>query len=80
MLDQLDAALQDVGSSRDHLVSLTVLLKDIVAGREPFAATWKGWCSRLALPALTVQESYLGTEEMLVAVSAIAAVPKQQYV
>ena len=66
-----------MGSSRDHLLSMTVLLKDIEKGRQPWATVWNGWCSARHLPAMLVQESFLGTEDWLVAMSAIAAVPRQ---
>ena len=77
-LRQLEAALEAAGSSRDHLVSVTVLLKDSEVGRAPFAAAWNRFVSAHALPALTVHESFLGREELLVSVTGMAAVPSQQ--
>jgi hypothetical protein len=63
-------------SSRDYLLSVQVFMRDVVAGRKPFIAAWNGWCNRRALPALSVQESYLGEDQVLIAVAAVAAVPR----
>jgi hypothetical protein len=78
VLEQLDGVLREAGSSRGHLVSLQVLLKDVDAGLPPFAAAFKAWVSPLALPAVVPQESYLGVEDVLISVAATAAVPTRQ--
>ncbi|KAI3433421.1 hypothetical protein D9Q98_003236 [Chlorella vulgaris] len=78
VLEQLEATLRSAGSSKDHLLSVTVLLKDIEKGSQPWAAIWNRWCSPSCLPAALVQESFLGSEDRLVAVSATAALRKDQ--
>ena len=60
MLTQLEAALREAGSSKDCLLAVTVLLKDLPVGRRPWAAAWNKWANPSALPAMTLVESYLG--------------------
>lgn len=60
MLTQLETALREAGSSKDCLLAVTVLLKDLPVGRRPWAAAWNKWANPAALPAMTLLESYLG--------------------
>lgn len=78
LLAQLDATLAEVGSTREHLVSVTVLLKDIELGSRPWASVWNAWVYPGHLPAVVKMESFLGTEDQLIGLSAMAVVPTQQ--
>lgn len=60
VLTQLEAALREAGTSKDCLLAVTVLLKDLPVGRKPFAAAFNEWVDPKALPAMTLLESYLG--------------------
>ncbi|PRW58661.1 endoribonuclease L-PSP [Chlorella sorokiniana] len=79
VLTQLEAALREAGSSKDCLLAVTVLLKDLPVGRKPFAAAFNQWVDAKALPAMTLLESYLGRDEILVSVAATAAVPSTNF-
>jgi enamine deaminase RidA (YjgF/YER057c/UK114 family) len=78
VLDQLDATLAEAGSSREHLVSMTVLLKDIELGSRPWTSVWNAWVNPRHLPAMVMLETFLGTEDQLLGVSAVTVVPSQE--
>eukprot|EP00887_Chlorella_sp_A99_P005817 scaffold1.g5817.t1 len=76
-LEQLDDALRAAGSSKELLVQLTVSMKNMEEGGQAFQQAWDSWAPQHALPALTVQEAFLGVENRLVALTAVAAAAAQ---
>ncbi|GAB4822797.1 hypothetical protein N2152v2_009843 [Parachlorella kessleri] len=76
VLAELDAQLETVGSSKQHLINVTVMLREVDKGSPPFGEVWNQWVNVAALPAMFIFESYMD-REALVAVTAQAAVPPQ---
>lgn len=68
VLGQLEDALREAGTSKDHLLSVTWLLKDLPYGKDPISDVWNRWVNPRALPALTMQERSVCTcqQELLV--------------
>ena len=72
MLDKVDALLEQAGSSREHMLSATVYLRDI----KDFSAmneVWDAWVPEGCAPARACVEARLAREDLLVEVSVIAA-------
>ncbi|KAK9907439.1 hypothetical protein WJX75_003727 [Coccomyxa subellipsoidea] len=75
VLQQLDKQLKAAGTSKNHLLKATVLLKDIALGADVFNAVWEKWINPQHAPARTTFEASLIHPELLVEVDAIAALP-----
>ncbi|MCG8635767.1 MAG: RidA family protein [Desulfobacterales bacterium] len=72
MLDKVDALLEQAGSSREHMLSATVYLRDI----KDFAGmneVWDAWVPEGSAPARACVEARLAREDLLVEISVIAA-------
>lgn len=72
VLSRIDALLSEAGSSRSHLLSVTIYLKNI----DDFAAmnaVWESWISPGTAPARTTVEATLATASLLVEMTVIAA-------
>jgi enamine deaminase RidA (YjgF/YER057c/UK114 family) len=72
MLDKVDALLTQAGSSREHMLSATVYLRDI----KDFAGmneVWDAWVPEGCAPARACVEARLAREDLLVEISVIAA-------
>ncbi len=73
MLNKVDALLEQAGSSRAHMLSATVYLRDI----KDFAGmneVWDAWVPEGCAPARACVEARLAREDLLVEISVIAAV------
>jgi enamine deaminase RidA (YjgF/YER057c/UK114 family) len=72
-LARIDALLQQAGSSRQRLLSVTIYLKDI-ALFDRMNAVWQNWVDPEHLPARCTVQATLGLPELLVEFSVTAAV------
>lgn len=75
VLEKIDALLAKAGSSRNHLLSATIYLRDI----KDFAAMneiWDTWLPEGQAPARATVEARLARPDLLVEISVIAAVSK----
>jgi enamine deaminase RidA (YjgF/YER057c/UK114 family) len=71
VLRRVDALLAEVGSSRSHLLSATVYLKQM----EDFAAmntAWETWMPSGAAPARTTVQANLASPNLLIEVTVVA--------
>ncbi|MCE8015795.1 RidA family protein [Halomonas sp. MCCC 1A17488] len=75
MLAKVDALLESVGSSRQHLLSATVYLKDMSLFEE-MNHVWDAWVPEGCAPARACVEAKMASPELMVEISAIAAVKK----
>ncbi|MBJ7554667.1 RidA family protein [Marinomonas spartinae] len=72
MLDKVEALLEQAGSSKEHLLSATIYLRDM----KDFAAmndVWDAWVVQGHTPARACVEARLARPELLVEISVIAA-------
>ena len=75
MLAKVDALLESVGSSRDHILSATAYIRDM----KDFAAmneVWDAWVPEGHAPARACVEARMARPELLVEVSVVAALKK----
>ncbi|QSX40607.1 RidA family protein [Shewanella cyperi] len=72
MLEEVDALLLEAGSSREHLLSATLYLKDM-GDYDAMNAVWDAWVPRGHAPARACVEAKIAEPEYLVEVSVIAA-------
>lgn len=73
MLDKVDELLLAAGSSREHMLSVTIFLKTM----NDFAAmnaVWDAWVPKGYAPARTCVEGAMAREELLVEIAVTAAV------
>ena len=73
MLDKVDELLLEAGSSREHMLSVTIFLKTM----NDFAAmnaVWDAWVPEGHAPARTCVEGAMARNELLVEISVTAAV------
>lgn len=74
MLAKVDNLLEKVGSSREHILSATVYLRDM----KDFSAmneVWDNWVPEGYAPARACVEARLARPELLVEISVVAALP-----
>ncbi|HXZ08718.1 MAG TPA: RidA family protein, partial [Paraburkholderia sp.] len=71
-LGRIDALLEQAGSSRQQLLSVTIYLKDI-ALFDRMNAVWQDWVDPEHLPARCTVQATLGLPELLVEFSVTAA-------
>lgn len=72
-LGRIDALLEQAGSTRQDLVSVTIYLKDM-ALFDRMNAVWQDWVDPAHLPARCTVQAALGLPELLVEFSVTAAV------
>lgn len=73
MLEKVDQLLAEAGSSREHMLSATVYIKDM-ADFQAMNAVWDAWVPEGAAPARACVEAAMARPSILVEVSVIAAV------
>lgn len=73
MLGKVDALLEAAGSSREHILSATIYLKDINEHFAPMNAVWDAWVPAGFAPARACVQAALARESLLVEISVIAA-------
>ncbi|SBS34476.1 Enamine/imine deaminase [Marinomonas spartinae] len=72
MLDKVEVLLEQAGSSKEHLLSATIYLRDM----KDFAAmndVWDAWVVQGHTPARACVEARLARPELLVEISVVAA-------
>ncbi|TKB56630.1 RidA family protein [Ferrimonas aestuarii] len=72
MLDKVDVLLAEAGSSRKHILSATVYVRDMKDFAE-MNAVWDAWVPEGYAPARACVEARMARPELLVEVSVIAA-------
>ncbi|MFI8479587.1 RidA family protein [Pseudomonas sp. NPDC078700] len=73
MLAKVDALLKSVNSSREHILSATIYIKDM----SQFAAMnsiWDSWVPSGFAPARACVEASMASPELLVEISVVAAI------
>jgi enamine deaminase RidA (YjgF/YER057c/UK114 family) len=73
MLEEVDTLLAQAGSSREHLLSATLYLKDM-GDYDAMNAVWDAWVPKGHAPARACVQAAIAEPEYLVEVSVIAAV------
>lgn len=73
MLEEVDTLLAQAGSSREHLLSATIYLKDI-ADYDAMNAVWDAWVPTGHAPARACVQAAIAEPEYLVEISVVAAV------
>ena len=73
VLAKIEQLLADAGSSKDHLLSATIWLKDMT-DFEAMNAVWDEWVKDIIPPARACGESKLAHESLLVEITITAAV------
>ncbi len=78
VLKKIDDLLEKYGSSKEHLLSITIYLKDmsLFAGMNQI---WDEWVINGAEPARATVQAAMAREEILVEMSVIAAKKHQKY-
>ncbi|AAW87072.1 conserved protein [Aliivibrio fischeri ES114] len=72
MLDKVDLLLEQAGSSREHMLSATIYIKDMKDFAE-MNAVWDAWVPEGHAPARACVEASMAREALLVEISVIAA-------
>ncbi|WP_194436869.1 RidA family protein [Vibrio fluminensis] len=72
MLDKVDTLLEQAGSSREHMLSATVYIKDMQHFAE-MNAVWDAWVPAGHAPARACVQASMAREELLVEISVVAA-------
>lgn len=72
MLAKVDQLLESVGSSREHMLSATIYVKDMSLFAE-MNAVWDNWVPAGHAPARACVEAKMASPELLVEISVIAA-------
>lgn len=72
MLDKVDLLLDQAGSSREHMLSATIYIKDMKDFAE-MNAVWDAWVPEGHAPARACVEASMAREALLVEISVIAA-------
>ncbi|MUK62404.1 RidA family protein [Aliivibrio fischeri] len=72
MLDKVDLLLEQAGSSREHMLSATIYIKDMKDFAE-MNAVWDAWVPEGYAPARACVEASMARDALLVEISIIAA-------
>ncbi|GEK15759.1 RidA family protein [Aliivibrio fischeri] len=71
MLDKVDLLLEQAGSSREHMLSATIYIKDMKDFAE-MNAVWDAWVPEGHAPARACVEASMARDALLVEISVIA--------
>jgi enamine deaminase RidA (YjgF/YER057c/UK114 family) len=74
-LANIEQLLDLAGTSKEHLLSVTIYLKDIDADFEGMNAVWDTWLPQGVAPARATVQAKLCEPEILVELSVTAALP-----
>ncbi|MUK68285.1 RidA family protein [Aliivibrio fischeri] len=72
MLDKVDLLLEQAGSSREHMLSATIYIKDMKDFAE-MNAVWDAWVPEGYAPVRACVEASMARDALLVEISIIAA-------
>lgn len=73
MLDKVDQLLIEAGSSREHILSATIYVKDMATHFAPMNAVWDAWVPEGFAPARACVEASMARDVLLVEISVVAA-------
>ncbi|MBD1577456.1 MULTISPECIES: RidA family protein [Vibrio] len=73
MLAKVDALLAEVGSSRQHILSATIYIKDMSMFAE-MNNVWDNWVPEGHAPARACVQASMASPELLVEISVVAAI------
>jgi enamine deaminase RidA (YjgF/YER057c/UK114 family) len=74
-LRRVDAMLADAGTTREHLLSATIFLRDIDNDFAPMNEVWNAWVPTGHAPARACVEAHMARSALLVEICIIAALP-----
>ena len=74
MLDKVDELLIESGSSREHMLSATIYVKDMALHFAGMNEVWDAWVPEGFAPARACVEASMARDVLLVEISVIAAV------
>ena len=77
-LGRIDALLDEAGSSREHLLSATIYLRDIDNHFALMNEVWNAWVPDGHAPARACVEAHMARPGLLVEICVIAAVATQR--
>lgn len=72
MLDKVDGLLIDAGSDREHILSATIYIKDMLDFKA-MNAVWDAWVPEGHAPARACVQASMARPELLVEISVVAA-------
>ncbi len=72
-LERVDALLTEAGSSREHILSATIYLRDIGTDFAPMNEVWNAWVPEGHAPARACVEAKMARDTLLIEVCVIAA-------
>ncbi|UVJ45878.1 RidA family protein [Pseudomonas sp. LS1212] len=73
VLEKIDTLLAEAGSDKDHLLSATIYLKNIVQDFAAMNDVWSTWLSPGQAPSRTTLQAELARPQVLVEITVIAA-------
>lgn len=74
-LENIERLLGEAGTDKQHILSVTIYLKDIDADFAGMNAVWDQWLPQGVAPARATVEAKLCEPEILVELSVVAALP-----
>ncbi|MBK3844940.1 MAG: RidA family protein [Gammaproteobacteria bacterium] len=74
-LDNIERLLRQAGTDKQHILSVTIYLKDIDADFAGMNAVWDQWLPEGVAPARATVEAKLCEPEILVELSVVVALP-----
>ncbi|EQM78899.1 RidA family protein [Stutzerimonas stutzeri] len=74
-LENIERLLRQAGTDKQHILSVTIYLKDIEADFAGMNAVWDSWLPTGVAPARATVEARLCEPEILVELSVVAALP-----
>lgn len=75
-LARVDALLEEAGTSREHLLSATIFLRDIDNHFALMNEVWNAWVPDGHAPARACVEAHMARSSLLVEICVTAAVPE----
>ena len=74
-LGRVDALLEEAGTSREHLLTATIYLRDIDNHFAPMNEVWNAWVPTGHAPARACVEARMARAALLVEITVTAALP-----
>lgn len=74
-LDIIDQFLQDAGTDKSHILSVTIYLKDIEKDYDAFNEVWDAWVADIEALPRTCVEAKLYQPDVLVEMTVVAVKP-----
>ncbi|KAL7545307.1 hypothetical protein ACHAWF_008661 [Thalassiosira exigua] len=76
VLAKVDGLLEQAGTSKSHILSASIWLKDIERDFKDMNEVWNGWVDPENKPVRATVEARLARPQLLIEVQVTAAVPK----